>query len=117
MKKQLAQFFLRLARRLDPQKEFTLAEVHEPKKLGIGYHITKKDVQEYRKHNPQFSSHRKALAAMIEDTKKEIGMNILAGAYKNNLINYRVNKTLWVADVYGDLYVYAKREETDTAES
>lgn len=116
MKKRLALFFLRIARRLDPQKEYKLEEIYEPKKLGIGYHITKKDVKEYRKHNPQFSSHRKALDAMIEDTKKEIGMNILAGAYKNNLINYKISKTLWVADVTGDIYVYVKKEDADTTE-
>jgi hypothetical protein len=117
MRKKLASWLLSIAKRLDPQKEFILADKYGPKKLGIGYHITKKEVQEYRKHNPQFKSHRKALAAMIEDTKKEIGMNILAGAYRNELIHYEVKKSLWVADVTGDLYVYAKVETTDTAEN
>lgn len=116
MKKQLAQWLLRLAKRLDPQEEFVLADVHEPKKLGIGYHISKNDVKKYRKHNPKFKSHREALAALIEDIKKEIGMNILAGAYKNDLINYKIKKSLWTADVTGKLYVYAKNEEREDGE-
>lgn len=113
MRKKLARWLLGLARKLDSQKEFVLAEVHEPKKLGIGYHISKRDVREYRKQNPKFKSHREALSALIEDTKKEIGMNILAGAYKNGVINYKVSRTLWTADVTGDLYVYVKNEEHD----
>lgn len=111
MKEKIANWLLRLARWLCPQKEFTLAEIHEPKKLGIGYHITKKDVRDYRKQNPQFKSHRQALNAMIEDTKKEILMNIMAGALHNELVNYKVRKTLYVADVTGDLYVYVPKEK------
>ena len=116
MKEKIANWLLSLARRLCPQKEFTLAEVYEPKKLGIGYHITKSDVREYRKHNHQFKSHRQALNAIIEDTKKEIGMNILAGAYKNELIDYKVRKTLYVADVTGDLYVYVPTKQQSAEE-
>lgn len=111
MRKRLAKWLIGVAKRLDPQKEFVLAEVHEPKKLGIGYHITKNDVKRYRKENPQFKSHREALSALIEDTKKEVGTNIFAGIYKNNLINYKVRKTLWVADVIGELFVYGKKEK------
>ena len=115
MKERLANWLVKVARWIYPQKEFTLAEIKEPKKLGIGYHITKKDVREYRKNNPQIKSHREALAALIEDTKKEIGMNIFAGIYKNDLIDYKVRKTLYVADVTGELHVYAKKkEETGT---
>ena len=110
MKEKIAKWLVRLARRLCPREEFTLAQVHEPKKLGIGYHITKNDVRKYRKQNPQFKSHRQALNALVEDTKKEILMNIMAGALKNGLVNYKIRKTLYVADVTGDLYVYAPKE-------
>ena len=116
MKESIAKWLVSVARRLCPQKRFELAEVHEPKKLGIGYHISKADVRKYRKANPQFKSHRQALNALIEDTKKEIGMNILAGAYKNGLIKYNVRKTMYVADVVGDLYVYVNKEESGEQE-
>lgn len=116
MKERIALWLVGIAKRLCPQKEFSLAEAHEPKKLGIGYHITKKDVREYRKHNPQFKSHRQALNALVEDTRKEIGMNIFAAVYKNNLIDYTVHKTPYVADVTGALYVYASKKEADSTE-
>ena len=114
MRKHIANWLVSLARWLYPQKDFKLAESYEPKKLGIGYHITKNDVRKYRKQNPKFKSHREALNALIEDTKREIGMNILAGAYKNNLIDYKVRKTLYVADVKGSLNVYAPQKEGET---
>ena len=111
MKKKLAKWLFNIARRLDPQKEYMLAEQYEPRQLGIGYHLTKRDVQEFRKRNPQYSSHRKGLEALIEDTKKEIGTNIFAGIYKNNLIEYKVKKTFWTADVTGRLNVYVSKEQ------
>ncbi len=111
MKKRLAQFLVRLARRLNPQREYLLAEQYEPRQLGIGYHITKKDVQEFRKQNPQYTSHRKGLEALIEETKKEVGTNIFAGIYKNNLIDYKVKKSFWTADVTGRLNVYVSKEQ------
>lgn len=111
MRKMLANLLVRLARRIYPQKDFQLVEGFEPKKLGIGYHITKNDVRKYRKDHPEYNSHRKALDALIEDTKKEIGTNIFAGIYKHNLIDYKINKTLYVADVRGTLNVYASKEK------
>jgi len=116
MKKKIAQWLLRLAKRLDPQKEFILADQYEPKALGIGYHITKNDVREYRKHNPEIKSHREGLKRLIEDQKKEIGTNIFAAIYKNDLIDYNVKKTLWVADVTGRLYVYTPKVEESAEE-
>lgn len=110
MKKKIAHFLLKIARKLDPQKEYILAEQYEPKQLGIGYHITKRDVQEFRKQNPQYTSHRKGLEALIEDTKKEVGTNIFAGIYKNELIEYKIKKSFWTADVSGRLNVYVNKE-------
>ncbi len=112
MKEKIAAWLVRLAKRIYPKRDFIYAAVYEPKKLGIGYHISKKDVLEYRKQNPQYKSHRQALMALIEDTKKEIGTNIFASVYKNNLIDYKVRKTPFVADVTGDLFVYVRKEKT-----
>lgn len=118
MKKRLAQFLVSLARRLDPQREYLQQEQFEPRQLGIGYHITKKDVKRFREEHPQYTSHRKGLEALIEETKKEIGTNIFAGIYKNNLIDYQVKKSFWTADVRGRLNVYvSKKKDTDTAEA
>lgn len=117
MKKRLAQWLLKLARRLDPQKDYQLQEQYEPKQLGIGYHITKNDVKEFRKRNPQYTSHRKGLEALIEETKKEIGTNIFAGIYKNNLVDYKVKKSFYTADVSGRLNVYVCKEENKGTEA
>lgn len=118
MKKRLAQILVRLARRLDPQLEYLLQDQYEPRQLGIGYHITKKDVKQFREDNPQYTSHRKGLEALIEETKKEIGTNIFAGIYKNDLIVYEVKKSFWTADVTGRLNVYVSKEkDTDTTEA
>ena len=111
IKKFVAQWLVNLAKRLDPQEEFLLAEQYEPRQLGIGYHITKRDVQKFRKRNPQYTSHRKGLEALIEETKKEVGTNIFAGIYKNDLIEYKVKKSFWTADITGRLNVYVKKEQ------
>lgn len=111
MRKTIANWLVHLSRMLYPQQEFTLAEIHVPRKVGIGYHITKRDVREYRKHNPQFKSYRVALAALVEDTKKEIVMNIMASIVKNEIVHFDVKKSLYVADVTGKLYVYAPKKE------
>ena len=113
MKEKIAHLLVRLAKWLCPREEFALSNLHEPKKIGIGYHITKADVRKFRVDNPQYKSHRKALNAIVEDTKKEIIRNIVASIVKNDLIQYSVHKTLYVADVIGKLYVYAPQKETD----
>lgn len=117
MKKTIAKWLVSLARRIDQKREYLLSEQFEPKQLGIGYHITKKDVQEFRKQNPQYTSHRKGLEALIEDTKKEVGTNIFAGIYKNQLIDYKVKKSFWTADVYGRLNVYVSKEKDKGTEA
>ena len=117
-KKTISKWLVSLARRLDPQREYLLQEQFEPRQLGIGYHITKKDVKRFREEHPQYTSHRKGLEALIEETKKEIGTNIFAGIYKNGLIDYKVKKSFWTADVTGRLNVYvSKKKDTDTAEA
>ena len=88
-----------------------LQEQFEPRQLCIGYHISKKDVKRFRKEHPQYISHRKGLEALIEDTKKEIGTNIFAGVYKNDLIDYKVKKSFWTADITGRLNVYVSKEK------
>ena len=113
MRKKLAKWLLLAAKKLEPSEVFSLADKYEPKKLGIGFHISKKDIKEYRMRNPNMKSNREALSYMIKDTKKEIGISILAGAYKNGLIRYKVRSTLWSADVVGELYVYEKSEESN----
>ena len=109
MKKQLAKWFIALAQRLDSQVE--QKDGYIARKVGIGIHITKSDVKKFRQLNPQYTSHRKGLEALIEDTKKKSIMNIVAGLVQNGAVDFEVNSTFWTADVKTTLGVYVRQKE------
>lgn len=106
MKRKIAYLLLKLAKCICPKDEFSLADVYMPKTLGIGYHITKADVRKFRKEHPEYTSHRKGLEALIEETKMVILGNLVAGLREKDIVIYKVNKTLWTANVTGKLNVY-----------
>lgn len=110
MKKQIAQWLVSIARRLDGTRQYELTEVYEPCKLGIGYHLSKRDVKKFRAEHPEYTSHRKGLDGFIEDTKQIILGNIAAGLKEKGLVTYSVKKTLWTADVTGEVVVYKKKD-------
>ena len=106
MKKQIAQWLLKIAKCLD--HDITVQELngYEPLQLGLGYHISKSDVRKFRNEHPEYSSHRKGLEALINDTKTVILGNIVRGISDNNCIEYNVKKTFWTANVTGKLNIY-----------
>ena len=106
MKKRIAQWLVIMARRLDPQRDYELVENYKATQLGIGYHIAKSDVRKFRKEHPEYTSHRKGLDALIEDTKDVILGNIVAGIKQGNLVDYKIKKSLWTADITGTLKLY-----------
>ena len=110
MKKRISKWLIDLALVLNPSVE--VRDSYVAKKLGIGIHITKNDVKRFRKLNPEYTSHRKGLEALIEDTKKKAAMNIVAGIQENNIMEYDVRRTLWTADVKATLRVYVPKEKS-----
>ncbi len=106
MKKCIAKWLLRLARRLDSGMKIPELDGFEAKRLGIGYHLSKADVRKYRAEHPELTSHRKGLEALIQDTKGVIVGSITRGLYDNRCIDFHVRKTLFTADVTGTLNVY-----------
>ena len=110
MKKRIAEWLVSLAGRLDPKVE--QKDGYVARQLGIGIHITKNDVRRFRKLNPMYDSHRKGLEALVEDTKDKALMNILAGLKQNGVVEYKVKRTPWVADVSVSLKVYVPNEES-----
>ena len=111
MRRKLAELLVGIARWLDPQKEYESIEQYEPVQLGVGYHISKQDVRKFRKAHEECTSHRKGLDALVEDTKQVIMGNIAAGLVERGLLEFKVKKTLWTADVTGRVIVYKGKSE------
>ncbi len=110
MRKKLAKWLNAIARRLDTQKEYKTIEQYEPVQLGVGYHISKQDVRKFRKAHEERASRRKGLDALVEDTKQVILGNIAAGLVEKGLLEFKVKKSLWCADVSGNVIVYRRKE-------
>lgn len=111
MKRKIATWLVAVARRLDPQREYKSIEQYEPVQIGVGYHINKQDVRKFRKAHEGYTSHRRGLDALVEDTKQVILGNIAAGLVEKGLLEFKVKKSLWTADVTGKVIVYAKRHD------
>lgn len=110
MKKKIAKLLLKWSRKLNPDIIFD--DIPEARQMGITLHITKKDVRNWRKNNPECKSHRQGLQALIEEAKWRVAGAIGRGLMKNKTIHFDVKKTLYVADVSGSIFVYAEKEDT-----
>lgn len=108
MKKRIAKWLVKLAKRLDAHAEFEAVDHYTARRLGTGYHITKADVKSFRKEHPEYTSHRRGLDALVQDTKSVILGHIVAGILDNGLVDYKVKKSFWTADVIGTLNVYVR---------
>ena len=117
MKKRIATWLVGIAKRLDPQKDIETKEHYTARTLGVCYHISKSDVRKYRARHPEYASHRKALNALVNDTREIVLGSIAAGIRDKGLVEYEIHKTLWTADVAGTLNVYAKGEDEKANES
>ena len=88
--------------------------------MGLCVHISKKDVRDFRKHHPEIKSHREGMKVLIEEAKWRIAGAIGRGMMDKKVINFDVNKTLYVADVSGMAYVYGGEDRgqanTESAE-
>ena len=104
MKKKLSQWLFSLAQRLNPS--ITLENTKEARPMGLCVHISKKDVRDFRKHHPEIKSHREGMKILVEEAKWRIAGAIGRGMMDKKVINFDVNKTLYVADVSGVAYVY-----------
>lgn len=106
MKKRIARLLFDIAKKLDSLREYEYVDNYKATQLGIGYHISKSDVRNYRKAHPEYTSHRKGLDALIEDTKDVILGNIVAGIKKGGLVEYKIKKSFWTAEITGNLKLY-----------
>ena len=109
MKKHLAKMLVWLAGKLDQSVE--KKDGYVARQVGIGIHITKNDVKKFRKVNPQYKSHREGLKALVEDTKRKAVINLVEGMRQNGVIDYKVNSSLWTADVKVKIGVYVPKEK------
>ena len=118
MKKKLSQWLFSLAQWLNPA--ITLENTQEARPMGLCVHISKKDVRDFRKHHPEIKSHREGMKVLIEEAKWRIAGAIGRGMMDKKVINFDVNKTLYVADVSGMAYVYGGEDRgqanTESAE-
>ena len=110
MKKKIARILFKLARRLD--KSIVFEDVPTARPMGICIHIAKKDVRDFRKEHPQVKSHREGLKLLIDEAKWRIAGAIGRGMVNNNVIDFDVRKTPFVADVSGVVFIYTDEKET-----
>lgn len=109
MKKKISQWLFSLAQWLNPA--ITLENAQEARPMGLCVHISKKDVRDFRKHHHEIKSHREGIKMLIEEAKWRIAGAIGRGMMDKNVINFDVNKTLYVADVSGVAYVYGGEDK------
>ena len=104
MRKKLAELLFKFARWLNPS--IVLENTQEARPIGLCIHISKKDVRDFRKNHPEIKSHRDGMKLLIEEAKWRVAGAIGRGLMDKKVINFDVNKTLYVADVSGVAYVY-----------
>ncbi len=93
MKERLAQWFLLVAKRLDPSIEVEnhrVVENYEQKKVGLTYVITKKDIKEYRYKDGARMSAREGERCIVSDTKRKIRSSIISAIDRYRLIEYNI---------------------------
>lgn len=83
------------------------------KKMGIGFHVTRRAVRDYKKSHPEVKSHKEALDYVIEDTKMRIAGCIAKGLYDKGCVDFTITKNSYVANVTGSVYLYGKEETTE----
>lgn len=111
MKEQIANWLIRLAEKICPtiKPEATVWGI--PTKLGLTIHIDKKDIRKYRREHSEIHSFRAAKRAIIDDTKKKIGMSISGTLAKRRLVHYDVDAKAQSATVSGYIGVYVSKME------
>lgn len=113
MKKRLAQWFLLVAKGLDPQIQIEKAKVveeYEARKVGLVYVITKKDIKDFRFKDGARMSLREGKRGIIRDIKKNIRKHIIGRIDANKLIEYDIKEENGGYRVSGELKVYIPKQ-------
>jgi len=116
MRKRLAQWFLLVAKRLDPQANIeNVLEVidYEPQKVGLTYVITKKDVKEFRYRDGARMSLREGKRGILNEACKNIRKHIIGSIDANRLIEYVTKEENGGFRVSGELKVYVPKKATE----
>ncbi len=111
MKKRLAQWFLLVAKRLDPEIHIENAQViedYDARKIGLTYEVTKKDIKDYRFKNGARMSLREGKSGLIHEVKKNIRKHIIGNIDANRLIEYEVKEHDGGYLISGELKVYIR---------
>ncbi len=113
MKKRLAQWFLLVAKRLDPQIQIEKAQIvenYEAQKVGLVYVVTKKDIKDFRFKDGARMSLREGERGIISDVKKNIRKHIIGCIDAHKLIEYDIKEENGGYRISGELKVYIPRQ-------
>ena len=119
MKKRLAQWFLLVAKRLDPKSDIeNVPEIidYEPKKMGLSYVITKKDVKDFRYKDGARMSLREGERGILNEARKNIRKHIISCIDANHLIEYQTKKQNGGFHISGEMKVYVRKPEDNGEE-
>ena len=118
MRKRLANWFLLVARRLDPEIYVENAQViedYDAKKIGLTYVVTRKDIKEYRFKDGARMSHRDGKRCLFNEVRKKIRQHIIGCIDALRLIDYDVVIDNGDYKISGDLKVYVRKKEQQEA--
>lgn len=119
MKKRLAQWFLLVAKRLDPDiciENAKVVEDYDARKIGLEYVVTKKDVKEFRFKDGARMSLREARRGVVGECRRNIRKHIFGCIDAYRLIEYIVKQDDDGGfHVSGELRVYIPKPKTDEA--
>jgi len=114
MRKRLAQWFLLVAKRLDPDTHIENAQVvenYEAQKIGLTYIVTKKDIKDYRFKDGARMSLAHGKKMLLNETRRKIRMHIIGCIDINRLIEYEIKKEDDGFKVSGELKVYVPKHD------
>lgn len=117
MKKRLAQWFLLVAKRLDPEISIENAQVvedYDAQKIGLTYVITKRDIKDYRFKDGARMSYREGQRCLFSEVRKNIRKHIIGCIDANRLIEYHVKQQENGFLISGDLKVYVRKQDEES---
>lgn len=111
MKEKVAHWLIRLAEWICPTINPVADAWGVPKKLGLCYHVDKKDIRKYHKKHPEFHSSAAAKRALVKECMSNIGATIAGTLANEHLIHYETKVGMNDATISGYIGIYVSKKK------